>query len=190
MDKPANDPIFKKGIWIKEQQGSLTMGSLDKKNKNTMVIPEELCKRILTFEDDMIDAMYGENCQTFTPGLIDTEKLLSKIQTLFKNNEIRISFSNPQQEEFRGDYDKIFNLLQRLVESSLSNAKKETRVYINASILQGHLCIIYRDSDSVSDPSRLKDEFHRIKEMLTAEISYKKTSETKAYYDIMIPSKT
>ena len=190
MDKSTKDPIFKKGIWIKEQQGVLTIGSLDEGKKETMVIPDELSSKIFAFEEEVLDALYGENSQSFNPEIVDLEKILSKIKDKFMDKEIRIAFSNPQKEEFRGDHDKLFSLLEKLVLSSLPSEKDETTlIYINASILQDHLCIIYRDTSSLSDPSKLKNEIHYIRNTLNGEISYKKTSESRSYYDIMIPSK-
>ena len=189
MDKSEKDPIFKKGIWIKEQQGVLTIGSLDEKDKETMVIPDELSSKMFAFEEDVLDALYGDNSQTFNPEIIDMENLLSKIKDRFLDKEIRIAFSNPQKEKFKGDHDEIFTLMEKLVLSSSPLEKDEKNlIYINASILQDHLCIIYRDSSSISDPAKLKKEFQYIRNTLKGEISYKK-NESRSYYDIMIPSK-
>lgn len=191
MEKSTKDPIFKKGIWIKEQQGVLTIGSLDEHEKKIMVIPEELSSKIFAFEEDVLDAMYGENITTFNPEIVDMEKLLSNIKIKFSDKQIRIAFSNPQNEKFRGDYDEIYTFMEKLVLSSSSREKDdETLIYINASMLQDHLCIIYRDSSSISAPSKLKEEFQFVQNSLKGEINYKKTSESRAYYDIMIPSKT
>ncbi len=191
MEKSTKDPIFKKGIWIKEQQGVLTIGSLDKQEKEIMMIPEELSSKIFAFEEEVLDAMYGENMKTFNPEVIDMEKLLSNIKNKFSDKQIRIAFSNPQNETFRGEYDEIFTFMEKLVLSSSSREKDdETLIYINASMLQNHLCIIYRDSGSISAPSKLKKEFQFVQNTLKGEINYKKTSESRAYYDIMIPSKT
>jgi hypothetical protein len=190
MDKPTKDPIFKKGIWIKEQQGVLTIGSLDQEKKETMVIPDTLSSKIFAFEQEVLDALYGNDSQPFNPEIVDIEKLLAKIKSKFKNKNIRIAFSNPQREEFRGDHDEIFSLLEKLVLSSLpAETEAPPLIYINASILQDHLCIIYRDAASISDPSTLEKEIRYIQNTLKGEISYKKTSETRSYYDIMIPSK-
>jgi len=126
MDKPTKDPIFKKGIWIKEQQGVLTIGSLDDERKETMVIPDELSSKIFAFEEEVLDALYGDDSQTFNPEIVDIEKLLSKIKDKFTGKEIRIAFSNPQKEEFRGDHEELSSLLEKLVLSSLPSEKDET----------------------------------------------------------------
>ena len=186
MDKPRSNPIFKKGIWIKEQQGTLTMGSLD--GKETLVLPDDLCAKIFAFEHEMQDALYGENRQTFSPELIDMDRLFLNIKARFRDKEIKISFLNPQKQKLRGNYDEIFTLLEKFVLSSCSPKKEEKiLIYISASILQDQLCLIYRDSHAVSDPSRLKAEFAYITDRLKGEITYKKTAEARSYYDIMIP---
>lgn len=65
--------LLKKGVWIKEQQGSLTIGSLDETGKNVMVIPDALSSQLFAFEDDMIEALYGENRQVFDPFEMDMD---------------------------------------------------------------------------------------------------------------------
>ncbi|WP_022668820.1 hypothetical protein [Desulfospira joergensenii] len=189
MDKANQDSGFKKGVWIKEQQGMLTMGAIDGPDKEAMIVPDELCTRIFAFEEEMMSALYGSHRVPFNPAIVDIEKLLANLKARFKEVEMKISFSNPQNEEFQGDYEKIFDLIGTLVLSSISQDAKPL-IYINASLVQGHLCIIYRDSDSVSDPSQLTKEMKYIRTELKGEASYKKTSEDRSYYDIMIPSKT
>jgi len=65
MEKIKNNALLKKGIWIKEQQGNLTIGSLDETDKSVVVIPDELSSKLLAFENDMIDALYGEDRLVF-----------------------------------------------------------------------------------------------------------------------------
>lgn len=192
MENTRKDPLFKKGVWIREQQGALTIGSLDATDDRVMVLPEKLSAQILEFEKDMIEALYGEDKIVFNPEVIDIAKLLTAVGKQFKNHDLRISFSGTKENVFKGDYDEIFNLIEKLVRNSLTDfSRKETplRIYINASVLQDHLCIIYRDTGSVSDSSKLKNEIEFVKTVLNGEISYKKTSENISYYDIMIPSK-
>ncbi len=191
MKNLKETPIFKSGVWIKEQHGKLTIGSLDENDEKVMVIPDNLRSNILEFESDMIEALYGEDTIAFNPDEIDIEKLLEDIRKKFPRNDLRISFSDPKDNFFKGDYDEIFNLLEKLILSSLSVSSKKDgvpKVYINASVVQDHLCIIYRDSMAVSDPLKLKEEIDFIKTGLKGEISHKKTEGGKSYYDIMIPS--
>ncbi|MBU2453325.1 MAG: hypothetical protein KJ668_08430, partial [Proteobacteria bacterium] len=104
MKKVSQDPLFKKGVWIKEQQGNLTIGSLDKNDETVMVIPDHLSLKILEFENDMIEALYGEDKVLFNPAVIDMEKLLKNIGKLFKENNLRISFSGTKECVFKADY--------------------------------------------------------------------------------------
>jgi len=193
MGRIKKDPIFKKGVWIKEQQGELTIGSLDKNDDTVTIIPDKLSATIFDFENDMMEALYGENKVTFNPVILDVEKLLNNIKKQFKRINLRISFSGTKDNIFKGDYDEIYKVLTKFVLSSISDSSQKEQnfpiVYINASVLQDHLCIIYRDSGSLSHPSKLKKEVQFIKTVLKGEISYKATSGTKTYYDIMIPSK-
>jgi len=191
MEKIKNNALLKKGIWIKEQQGNLTIGSLDETDKSVVVIPDELSSKLLAFENDMMDALYGEDRLVFDPSAIDIEKLLAKIGKQFQKNDLRISFSGEKESSFKGDYNEIYRLIEKFVLSSLSGASQTSTpplIYINASILQDHLCIIYRDSGSITDPALLKNEISFIKTVLKGEIDYKITSGNKSYFDIMIPS--
>jgi len=191
MTESQQTRLFKKGIWIKEQQGSLTMGSLADDTQPVMKVPDDLCERIYAFESEMMDALYGEKRQEFDPDRIDMEKLLARIEKQFAGSRLRVSFSAPPGTVFKSDYDTIFTLLEKLVESSLktdaSGNRADPLIYINASILDNHLCIIYRDSDMVSDPSAVKAVISRTKTRLGGEVDYKSTPGEKSYYDIMIP---
>ncbi|MFH2061026.1 MAG: hypothetical protein ABIJ59_19315 [Pseudomonadota bacterium] len=104
MKKVENDSFFKKGIWIKEQQGNLTIGSLDKNDTSVKIISDDLKKTL------------------------------------------------------------------------------------NASLMDNHFCMIYRDSTCVSHPSKLKKEIHYIQIILKGEMVYKAIDSEKSYFDIMIPS--
>ncbi len=192
MKKHTRDPLFKKGIWIKEQQGSLTMGSLEDNDDSQIVLPDDLCTRIFEFENDMVEALYGDEKVPFDPEIVDIEKILPDIKIKFQKYNLRISFSGSPDDIFKGDYYDIFTVFEKLVSSSLSGIRKNDitpLVYINVSVLENHLCVIYRDSESNSNPSSLKKEIDFIKTNLKGEISYKATASKKAYYDIMIPSK-
>lgn len=192
MEKNKKPPLFKKGIWIKEQQGQLTMGSMEDNDSMPVVIPDDLHSRISEFENDMIEALYGDKKTPFNPESIDIEKILADIKKKFETLHLRISFSASPGYTFKGDYYEIFNIFENLIQSSLSGTLENHTapvIYINASVLENHLCIIYRDAESFSEPSSLKEQFHFITTRLNGEISYKSTASKKAYYDIMIPSK-
>lgn len=80
MGPEKETEIFKKGIWIKEQQGVLTVGSLDKKNTDVMVVSDELSTRLQAFESDMIEALYSETREKFRPGILDIEHLFRQLK--------------------------------------------------------------------------------------------------------------
>ncbi|MFA5902558.1 MAG: hypothetical protein WC836_01385 [Desulfobacula sp.] len=192
MTKFKKETVLKTGIWIKEQHGQLTIGSLDKNDSEVMIVPEQLGLKIFEFENDMLEALYGENRIVFNPASVNIEKLLSNLKRQFKKYDLRVSFSGIPEKAFKGNYNEIYNLIEKFIQSSLSKVSEIENpplIYINVSVLQDHLCIIYRDSLSISNPEKLKNEFHYIKSVLKGEISHKATSGNNSYYDIIIPSK-
>ncbi len=192
MKKIKKETVLKTGIWIKEQQGQLTIGSLDKNNPEVVIVPDQLSSKIFEFEKDMMEALYGGERILFNPSSLNIEKLLSNLKNQFKSYELRTSFSGAVENIFKGNYNEIYSLIEKFIQSSLtrvSELEKPPLIYINASVLQDHLCIIYRDSLSVSDPEKLTNEFNFIKSTLNGEISHKATSGNNSYYDIIIPSK-
>lgn len=192
MKKIKKNTVLKTGIWIKEQQGQLTIGSLDKNSPEVMIVPDQLSLKIFEFEKDMLEALYGDSRIAFNPSCIDIEKLLSNLKKQFKKYDIRISFSGTTENVFNGNYNEIYGLIEKFIQNSLNPISKTDTpplIYINASVLQDHLCIIYRDSLSISDPANLTNEFNYIKSTLNGEITHKAASGNKSYYDIIIPSK-
>jgi len=192
MKKIKKNIVLKTGIWIKEQQGQLTIGSLDKNSPEVMIVPDQLSSKIFEFEKDMLEALYGDSRIAFNPSCLDIEKLLSNLKKQFKKYDIRISFSGTTENVFNGNYNEIYGLIEKFIQNSLNPISKTDTpplIYINASVLQDHLCIIYRDSLSISDPANLTNEFNYIKSTLNGEITHKATSGNKSYYDIIIPSK-
>ena len=192
MNKDKKKPIFKKGIWIREQQGSLTIGTLDDPEKEILIVPDSLTEKLQEFENDMIEALYGEKRQVFHPGTLDIDRLFQNLEKRFTDYPVRVFYSGGENKDYKGSYDGIYAILEKFIKSSLtgfSDKENELKIYINASLLDDHLCIIYRDSESISDPMKLKKEITFIEDKLNGTISYKKSPEKKAYYDMMIPLK-
>ncbi|NWH06077.1 hypothetical protein [Desulfobacter latus] len=187
MNPEKETEIFKKGIWIKEQQGVLTVGSLDKNNTDVMVLSDKLSSRLRTFESDIIEAIYGESREAFQPGGLDIEHLFRQLKKRFENVRLQISFDKSDEKPFICNFDSIFSLFEKLILSSISGNSKPV-IYINASLVQDHLCIIYRDSESVSKPSDLGPEFFLIKNRLDCRVQFNKADKKGTYYDITIPS--
>ena len=187
MGSKKGTEIFKKGIWMKEQQGVLTVGSLDEKNTDVMVVPDELSAKLQAFESAMMDALYGETRETFQPGILAIENLFKQLEKRFGDLRLHLSFDKSDENPFRCNYDSVFSLFEKLILSSISGNANPV-IYINASLVQGHLCIIYRDSESVSNPAELGPDFFLIKNRLSAGIEFNKAEKQKGYYDITIPS--
>lgn len=190
MKNNNSGSLLKRGIWIKEQQGFLTMGSLNESENEEVIIPDGLSALIAEFEESMIDALYGEDKKVFNPEIVDIERLLSKIKNRFKHNKLSVYLDGATEKPFKGSFDDLYHVMEKFVMSSLSDKSREDGplIYIRASVIQDHLCIVYRDSGSVSTPSKLEAEIKFIKDNLKGEISYTEKSEDKSYYDIVIPS--
>ena len=191
MTEATSKVLFKKGIWIKEQQGNLTIGSLDKTEKDIKIIPEQLKKVLIDFENDMLEALYGERSVDFEPGRIDIVKMFDQIAVQFNAYELKISFSGTDPGTYQGDYNAVYRIIERFVLSSLPTKDTDSQspiIYINASLTDNHLCIIYRDSGSLCHPSKLKKEIEYIQKKLNGSVNYKAKSGEKSYFDIMIPS--
>ena len=151
MGPEKETEIFKKGIWIKEQQGVLTVGSLDKKNTDVMVVSDELSARLKSFESDMVEALYGGSREKFRPGIRDIEHLFRQLKERFEDVQLNLSFDKSDQNPFVCNFDRVFSLCEKLILSSISGNSNPI-IYINASLVQDHLCMIYRDSGSASSP--------------------------------------
>ncbi len=180
-------PLFQKGIWIKEQQGVLTMGTLDRKNQDVMVVSDELKSKLHAFETDMMDALYGEGGRPFIPGILDMENLFKKLREQFNTTQLKLAFENSDNAPFKCPFDPVYTLIENLVLSSTATGQNPV-VTIKATIVQDHLCIIYRDSQSLSDPSNLASEFYLAKSKVQGTVQFKKNEGTHSYYDIMIPA--
>ncbi|WP_319574755.1 hypothetical protein [uncultured Desulfobacter sp.] len=187
MGREKETEIFKKGIWIKEQQGVLTVGSLDKKNTDVMVVPDELRTRLHAFESDMVEALYGESREKFQPGIRDIEHLFRQLKKRFKDVQLNLSFDKSDEKPFICNFDRVFSLCEKLILSSISGNSNPI-IDIKAALVQDHLCMIYRDSESASNPSDLGPEFFLIKNRLGGSVQFKKADKKGSYYDITIPS--
>lgn len=191
MKESKDQALFKKGVWIKEQQGTLTMGALDDES-STMVIPDTLSSKIFEFENDMIEALYGDDRVRFDPEILEMERVFNNLKNEFSHLNLRLSFPGSGDHSFKGSHDEMISLLRKLILSAVPDdpsIREDQVIYINASILENHLCVIFRDSLSISKPAKLKDEIRFLKQDLKGEISFKETGSEKTYYDIMIPSR-
>ena len=134
MDPKKEKPLFQKGIWIKEQQGVLTMGSLDRQDKDVMVVSEALRDRLHAFESDMVDALYGDNRQPFAPGVLDMNILFDKLKNAFTGVQLELSFENSDGKPFPCAFDPVYTMLEHLVASSTASGQSPI-VHIHATIV-------------------------------------------------------
>ena len=187
MGTKKETEIFKKGIWIKEQQGVLTVGSLDKGNTDVMVVSDELSARLQIVGSDMVEALYGKNRKKFRPGVLDIDDLFRQLEKRFGDVRLHLSFDKSDENPFVCNSDLIFSLFEELVLSSISG-NSNPAIYINASLVQNYLCMIYRDSESISNPSGLGPKFFLTKNRLGGSMQFRKADKKGTYYDITIPS--
>lgn len=184
--------LFKKGIWIKDQNGSLTIGSLDKTDTSVKIIPDNLRRTLVEFETDMIEALYGEHSKPFIPEVIDLNNLLKNLKEQYQTLNIKVALAGTQNNIFKGDYEKIYAIVENLIQSSIAGLSKDDElplIYVNVSLVDNHLCLIYRDSASACHPSKIEPEIEYIQTILNGEVRFKDIGGDKSYFDIMIPSK-
>jgi len=182
--------LLKNGIWVQEQNGVLTMGPLDDDNHTVVELSPELTKTILNFEKDMVEALYGEDAVPFVPGVIHVKRLLIRTLDAFDLSDVRVSISCDESLAFRGEYDIYSSLITGFVKNSLEQGLKDSpssSIFINVSILDNNLCMIYRDSGAGSRENGLEKEFALIREKLKGEVTRKYTTGRGSYIDMMIP---
>jgi len=191
MAEKKTKKLLENGVWIQRQHGVLTMGSLEKTDDAVVELSSELSEAIDDFEEDMMAAMYGDNVVPFKPDEIRVNEMLLNVVNQFELTGVRVSVScSPEDAVVKGDYDQLLDLMSGFVQNSLESGLKtaETPVlYINASVLEDNLCIIYWDSCRVERKNSLKKEFDCIENSLQGEISEKTTAGRASYFDIVIP---
>lgn len=189
MTQSSKKSLLKKGIWIQEQQGVLTMGSLDPEDIKVVELSPELTATIAQFEQDMTDALYGDRAIAFEPGKTGVKKLLERVIKSFDTTGVQISISCPDYAVISGEYDGLFNLFSGIVGNSLQHeliGVDRPAIHISVSVVADTLCMIYRDSGTGSGANRLKKEISYIKETLKGEVSQKSTPGKGTYFDIVI----
>ena len=189
MKQNSKKSLLKKGLWIQEQQGVLTMGSLDPEDVRIVELSPELTATISEFEQDMTEALYGDKAIVFEPGKTGVKKLLERVIKSFDKTDVEISISCPDSAVISGDYDGLFWLFSGFVANSLNHeliGVKNPAIHISVSVVANTLCIIYRDSGTGSGANRLKKELRYIRETLKGEVSQKSTPGKGTYFDILI----
>ena len=181
--------LLKRGLWIQDQQGVLTMGSLDPEDTRVVELSPELAATISQFEQDMTDALYGDHAKPFTPGRVEVKTLLERVIKGVDTTGVKVSISCPDSAVVHGDYDGLFDLFSGFVKNSLGHelpGVASPAIYISVSVVADTLCMVYRDSGTGSGENRLDKEIRYIKEVLKGDVCRKSTSGRGSYYDIVI----
>ncbi len=185
--------LLKNGLWIQKQHGVLTMGSLDETDAVAVELSPELSQAITGFEQDMIEAMYGENAVVFNPARIALKNLFLNVVNEFDLDGVHVSVTcTPDNAVVEAEYDRLFDLLAGFVQYSLDSGIKSENapaIYLNASLIDDNLCVIYRDSRRALRKDALKKEFDCITNVLHGEVSEKTTPGRGSYIDMVIPVK-
>lgn len=194
MSGDKKTPLIQKGIWIKEQNGVLTMGTLDQENGEAVKLPEKLTETIFAIEDEMMEALYGKEAVVFDPSFVDVQQLFYKVTKRFayQYKDVGIYTDCPENSRFEGDWDQLFDLLCAFVRHSIEYELKDVArksIQMNASVVAGNFCLIYRDSGGMQHADRLQPQFDRIENDLKGEVSIKPGSGKGSYLDISIPGK-
>jgi hypothetical protein len=192
MAEEKKKSLLKNGIWIQEKQGVLTMGSLDSDDSTVVELSPEFSASVFEFEQDMMDALYGDKAIDFVPGKIGVKKLLARMVDSFDMTGIQVSISCPDSAVIHGDYDGLFDLFAGFLRNSLEHEllhMDSPAIHISVSVVADTLCLVYRDSGDGSGDSRLKKEMRYITETLNGKVSQKSSHGRGSYFDIVIPVK-
>jgi len=190
MEEKKKKSLLKNGIWIQEQQGVLTMGTIGGDDSTVVELSPGVAATIFELEHDMMDALYGDKSIRFVPGKIKVKKLFEDIVENFDMTAIQLSISCPDSAVIYGDYDCLFDLFAGFIENSMDHELSHVdapAIHISVSVVADALCVVYRDSGNGSFDSRLKKEIRCITETLNGEVSRKSSVGKGSYFDIVIP---
>ncbi|MDY0360356.1 MAG: hypothetical protein RBR08_02770 [Desulforegulaceae bacterium] len=176
--------ILKNGIWIKEQNGLLTMGLLDKKDFQ-VEIGEKTSLQLFALELEMQEALFGGNAVKFNPENVNFERLVRSLIRDLKLGENEISAHFSGLTIIKADYDLIYNAFKLLFEASV-RGKKENKIYINASVVDKSLCVVYRDEVLCKKEDGLEEAKKIVEKDLNGKIKINDSLKN-PFMDITIP---
>lgn len=179
-----NKSALKNGVWIKEQNGILTMGVLGEKD-SSFEMSEKLSNEIMAMEDDIEEALYGAGAVRFNPKNINLHKLFDNIAEDLDIPRESINLHLSGSYSVKGDYEKMYTVLKELLSNSFDTAEKSV-VYISASVVDNKLCFIYRDNGRCSETENIKEAEKIITKDLNGSLKLMDSGQ-KSYLDIMIP---
>lgn len=182
--------VFETGVWIKEQNGVLTMGKIGD-DEFQIELGNELAATISALEDQVEEALYGTEPVKFDPEKVDFKTVLNKINESFKNTDLVLTGHCAEGSVLKSDYNDIYSLIYGLAENSLlhTGAEKKPSAYISASVVEGKLYIVYRDSGPCRNMDNIAKETELVKDSLQGQIKLN-DSVRFPYLDIMIPEKS
>lgn len=190
MPEKYGKSLIEKGIWIKEQNGVITMGTLQLKNEEQVVLPRKLADTILALESEMIEALYGKAAAPFHPDKIDIKLLLDKVIQRFNAEDLRITAHCTDDSIFSGNWNELFDVISSLVRHSIEFELKDVShksIHMNASVVDGNFCFIYRDSGKMKFMNKLQETFEYIQNVLNGDLKIISGSGKSSYLDILIP---
>lgn len=184
------DSILKNGIWIKKEEGLIIMGVLDDKKDNPVVLSKQISEFLLKVEADLEESIYAG-------GSLKAETI--KVKSLFdmivekysKEKNLIIDAHYDLSHEIRlviNDFQFFIDLLIGLSSSSGLNAPEKKTIYINGSVINTTLSMVYRDYEGCRRINMDSKTFGDAVQRLGGEVKLKGSGE-KSYLDIMIPSK-
>eukprot|EP00767_Chilomastix_cuspidata_P008303 gnl/Chilomastix_cuspidata/9481.p1 GENE.gnl/Chilomastix_cuspidata/9481~~gnl/Chilomastix_cuspidata/9481.p1 ORF type:complete len:198 (+),score=19.15 gnl/Chilomastix_cuspidata/9481:28-594(+) len=185
MSDKKNNDLLKNGVWIKEQNGVLTMGSLDD-DDHAVVLSREFSDNLFKMEDEMMSALYGPAAEKFYSENINIKRLIEKAVSDIDDKDIKISVHCDDKTSISVSYDDIYDVISGLLNNSIKSADSEKNVYINASVADNTLCLIYRDSGQCGKPEAVKVETEIIQNRLKGKVKINETDQW-TYLDITIP---
>jgi|GEM_PF-5452153 len=182
--------VFETGVWIKEQNGVLTMGKIGD-DELQIELGNELAETISSLEDQVEEALYGNDSMKFDPEKVDFNTVLNKINESFKDTDLVFTGHCAQGSVLKSDYNDIYSLIYGLAENSMlhTGEEKKPAVYISASVVEGKLYIVYRDSGPCRNMNNIAREAELVKDSLHGEIKLNDSGRY-PYLDIMIPEKS
>lgn len=184
------DSILKNGIWMKKEDGLLIMGVLDDKKDSSVVLSKKISDFLFKVEADLEDSLYGGG--SLKAETIKVKSLFDMIEDKYSSEEnCKIEVHYDLSHEIRlviNDFQFFIDFLIGLSTSSEIGSFEKKVIYINGSVINGNLSMVYRDSQGCSGINPESEGLNGAVKRLGGEVKLKGSGE-KSYLDIMIPSK-
>ncbi|PID78179.1 MAG: hypothetical protein CSB21_01765 [Deltaproteobacteria bacterium] len=188
MSDKKRDDLLNHGIWIKEQNGVLTMGSLDEDDHSAVILNDSLEKTFIAMGNEIAEALWGESSVKFDISKVNVKKMIDRVLSDIKVNKDDVSVYCSEDMLVSVNYDLLYKVFKGLIKNSLDSDynNKDSGININISFVDKKLCIIYRDSGGCGSSSSIEREIELIKTRLDGDVKINKAGQ-RVYLDIMIP---